>query len=304
MSNYYDFDYINNAYSKVNPSAIHSRNTGLTRYFQKYLFEKVLSVFTFDGIPDWWDEDFFKAFLFGQGFVAVIDSKFGPIPMNCSLAGINVFYQPKEILIANPELPDIHRLEIGTEAALIKMQPTYTGALDIVQFYADMMAVSAETAAINIVNSKLAYIFMADNKAKAESFKKAYDRLASGLPMTVMDTNLFKEDGTPNWLTFSQNLGQNYIAGQILDDMKKWEDRFNTDIGIPNANTQKKERLITDEVNANNIDTRTKSDLWLATISRGLAEANKLFGLNISIRYTKEPSEGFKMALEEGEENE
>ena len=111
------------------------------------------------------------------------------------------------------------------------------------------------------------------------------------------------DDGSPNWDTFTQDLKGNYIAGQILEDMKQWEDRFNTDIGIPNANTQKKERLITDEVNANNVDTRTKSDLWLATMREGVSAVNKHYGMNISVDYRKRLLEGSKIAQEEGDES-
>ena len=136
-----------------------------------------------------------------------------------------------------------------------------------------------------MVNSKLAYVFLSDNKAKAEGFKKMFDKIASGEPAVFPDSNLFKEDGTPNWTYFAQNLSQNYIAGDILDDMRKWEDKFNTDVGIPNANTYKKERLVVDEVNANNIDVRTKVMLWADTMQRDLDKANELFGLNLSVKY-------------------
>jgi hypothetical protein len=106
--------------------------------------------------------------------------------------------------------------------------------------------------------------------------------------MAVLDKDLYNEDGNRSWDAFSQNLGQNYITDRILDDMKKIEDRFNTDIGIPNANTQKRERLITDEVNANNIDTESKVRLWLETMQRDVEKVNAMFGLNLSVKYRYE----------------
>ena len=39
------------------------------------------------------------------------------------------------------------------------------------------------------------------------------------------------------------------------------------------------------EVEANNIDTKTKSSLWLETIRDGLEKANELFGLNMSVDF-------------------
>ena len=280
------YDFINVYDSQRNPSAVHASNTGLARYFRRYLLQKVISVFEFDGIPDHWAMNYFQYVLFVFGFVGIIETKgYGVIPQMCTLSGRDVFYQPTNIIVSNPHLKGIINPEIGTQCALVKMQPDYGGVMDIVNFYADMMALCAESAGMNMVNSKLAYVFLSENKAKAEGFKKMFDKIASGEPAVFPDSNLFKEDGTPNWTYFSQNLKQNYIAGDILDDMRKWEDKFNTDVGIPNANTYKKERLVVDEVNANNIDVRTKVMLWADTMQRDMDKANELFGLNLSVKY-------------------
>ena len=55
---------------------------------------------------------------------------------------------------------------------------------------------------------------------------------------------------------------------------------FYTEIGIPNGNTMKKERLITDEINANNIATRAKSEVWFENIFDSIGKVRKLFGLS------------------------
>lgn len=302
---YYSYKIINEVMSQYSPSSIHTKDTELFRYYQRYLFQKVLSVFEFKGLNPNWPENYFYTVLFGFGFIAIADiPPFMVIPQHCTISGpLNVFYQPKEVIIANPAIRDLLRLEIGKDCEVIKMMPDWGSPMDIVNFYADMMALSAETAAVNTINSKLSYVLFAKNKAMAESLKKLYDQVASGEPATVVDKLLMNDDGSPNWDTFTQDLKGNYIAGQILEDMKQWEDRFNTDIGIPNANTQKKERLITDEVNANNVDTRTKSDLWLATMREGVSAVNKHYGMNITVDYRKRLLEGSKIAQEEGEES-
>jgi hypothetical protein len=163
------------------------------------------------------------------------------------------------------------------------MQPDYGSCLDIVSHYADLLALTTQTLGVDLVNSKLAYVFTSDSKAGAETFKKLFDRVASGEPAVVYDKSLQNSDGTPNWSTFTQNLSQNYIGSELLDDYKKILDMFDTEIGIPNANTQKKERMITDEVNQNNIATQSKSELWLETMKDGCEKVNAMFGLNISV---------------------
>ena len=74
-----------------------------------------------------------------------------------------------------------------------------------------------------------------------------------------------------------------YISSDILSDMRKIEAMFDTDIGIPNANTDKRERLVTDEVNANNIETQSKCAMWLEELKDSIKATNEMFGLDISV---------------------
>lgn len=279
---------IRNIYnSSFNPSTIHTKNTGLFMYYADYLFKKILSVFDFSSLPDTWAENYFKSVLFGYGFIAVYkDAEYGIIPQNCSLSDTySIFYQPTRVLIANPVLRKSIELKVGEDCEIIKVQPDYRSVLDIVSYYADMLAVSSEAMGMNLLNTKVSYVFMAENKAQAETFKKAYDRLASGDPFVVIDKSLLKEDGTVNWQMFEQNVGQNYIVDRVLNDMKTIEDQFNTKIGIPNANTQKRERLISSEVESNDVDTTALVNLWLDTMRKDIEKVNAKYGLNISVSY-------------------
>lgn len=272
--------------SMQSPNIVHCTNTALVSYYTKYLFQKVLSVYKFEGLPDYWAKNYFLYVLFGHGYLAIINTdKYGVIPQMCGLAGYNVFYQPTKAIIGNPLLAGIRELEIGTQTEIIKLQPDYSGIMDIVTTYADLMGLCLETVGTNLLNSKLSYVFFRENNRTAESFKKLYDQFASGQPLSVVDKRLKDKNGEPAWQLFTQNVGQNYISNLVLDDMKTIEDRFNTDIGIPNANTQKRERMLVDEVNVNNVDTQSKVLLWLETMQDGIRKVNEMFGTNISVEY-------------------
>jgi len=281
-----NYEFINQYNAVRSPSTVHCRNTALVEYYTRYLFQKVISVFKFENLPDWWAENYFKYVLFGYGVVAVINTdRYGVICQDCGLSGYNVFYQPTTAIIANPHLPGIKEQTIGENCEIIKLQPDYGNVMDLVTTYADLMALALETTGANLLNSKLSFVFFAQNKTAAESFKKLYDRIASAEPMSVIDKNLLLEDGTPAWQMFTQNVGQNYVTDKLLNDMKTLEDQFNTVIGVPNANTQKRERMIMDEVNANNVDTQSRVNLWLETMDRDIKKVNEMFGLNIKVSY-------------------
>lgn len=281
-----NYEFINQYNAMRSPSTVHCRNTALVEYYTRYLFQKVISVFEFEGLPEEWADNYFKYVLFGYGVIAVIyTDKYGVICQDCGLSGFDVFYQPTRCIIANPHLPGLKEFKIHENCEIIKLQPDYGSVMDLVTTYADLMALALETAGANLLNSKLSYVFFAENKTAAESFKKLYDKLASGEPMAVIDKNLLREDGRPAWDIFTQNVGQNYITDRLLNDMKTLEDQFNTVIGVPNANTQKRERMIMDEVNANNVDTQCRVNLWLETMNKDIEQVNKMFGTDIKVKY-------------------
>ena len=278
------YDYINAYNRQYKPSTIHVKNTGLSWYFKRYLIQKIISVFKFEGIPESWAKDYFLYTLFVFGYCAVINTdKYGVIPQHCTLSGYNIFYRPNRAIITNPLFKRTITARIGKDTELIRMAPDWCGVWDIVEYYADLMALTSETIAVNLINSKFSYVFAAEDKTSAESLKKLYDQIASGEPAAFADKKLFTDDGEPSWYLFVQNLKQNYIAGDLLEDLAKIDSRFNTEIGIPNVNIAKASGVGAAEVMANNVDTQSKAELWLETIRDSLAKVNNMFDLDISV---------------------
>ena len=278
------YDYINAYNHQYSPSTIHVKETGLSWYFKRYLIQKIISVFKFEGIPENWAKDYFFYTLFVFGYCAVINTnKYGIIPQHCTLSGYNIYYRPNRAIITNPLFKRTIEARIGIDTELVRMSPDWCGVWDIVEYYADLMALTSETIAVNLINSKFSYVFGAEDKTSAESLKKLYDQIASGEPAAFADKKLFTDDGSPSWTLFSQNLKQNYIAGDLLEDLAKIDSRFNTEIGIPNVNIAKASGVGAAEVMANNVDTQSKAELWLETIRDSLEKVNNMFGLNITV---------------------
>lgn len=273
----YSYPFINAVNSVVSPSTVHVKNTGLARFFKRYLLQEAMSVFKWQ-MPDDWSKTYFLYVLYVWGYIGIINTdKFGIIPQHGTVGGYNVFYMPSFMIITNPLLKPTEELVIGKDVALVKLQPDYFGLFDIVDYYGDLMALAAEAAGGNLLNSKLSWIFAADSKIQAESYKRLYDKVASGEPAAFADKSLFDDEGHLRAELFNTDVGNNFIADKLLDTLHAIRCRFLTDIGIPNSNTDKKERLIVDEVNSNNFETRSKCSLWLEEIQKGIEDAKKLF---------------------------
>lgn len=275
--------------AQFSPSTVHVKNTALQRYFRKYLLQKAISVFKWT-LPEEWDEDYFRYVLYGIGYIAVLETRtFGVICQGGALGGYNLYYRPSYIIVTNPHLKETITANIGTDCAIIKLQPDYSSIMDIVGFYADQMALCAEALGMNLVNVKTGVVFGAENKTQAESYKKMYDQLGDGNPAVFIGKNLMDDQGKPSWYPFVQNMHEQYITSDILSDMRKIEAMYDTEIGIPNANTDKKERLVTDEINANNVETATRCELWLDSIRKGIKQANDMYGLSLAVDWRVNP---------------
>lgn len=292
----FSYQFMNAVEGTIHPSFLHIHNTSLSRFFKQYLLQDVLSVFKFT-LPDWWDADYFRYSLLGYGYVAVFKTdKFGVIPQQCNLTGYNVFYRPTKAMIANPLIGG-RELNIGRNCEIIKVMPDYSGIANIVDYYGDLMALTWEGITTNILNSKLAYIGFAGNKADAETFKKLYDRIASGEPAVIARKKSATITDDDKFQLFTQNLQQNYIAPQMLESLRNIQSAFRAEIGIPDLSVQKKERLITAEATKTDIYTRAKSMLWLETMREGIEKAKARYP-EISMLDVE-----FRFPLEGGEED-
>ncbi len=276
------YDYINTIDSSVQPANQHVLNTQTGRFYQRYLLKKALAVFKWT-LPAWWDENYFLYVLYCRGYAAIFDSgKFGVIPQECGLQGYNVFYRPKEAIIANPLLPDIKRREIDTDCVLMQLQPDYMGILDLCMHYAEKMSLASSAINQNLWSTRIATIFFAGSDAEQQSIKKAYQNMVSGDPMVVVNKNLRDADGNLKYEIFNRDVKQSYVISDLIADLRKIEAEFDTRVGIPNANTDKRERLITDEVNANNVETTILSDMWMDSIQDGIRKIKDMFGLDLA----------------------
>lgn len=274
------YDYQNTVDSSRQPANMHVLANETGQFYQRYLLKKALSVFKWT-LPEWWDENYFLYTLYCRGFVAIFDSgKFGVIPQGCGLQGYNVFYRPKRVIIANPLLTTLER-EIDVDCVLMQLQPDYMGILDLCSHYAEKMSLASSAINQNLWSTRLATVFFAENDAEQQAVKKAYDRMTSGEPMVVVRKNLRDENGNLKYEIFNRDVKNSYVISDLIADLRKIEAEFDTRVGIPNANTDKRERLITDEVNANNVETTILSDMWMDSIQDAIKKVKTMFGVEI-----------------------
>lgn len=298
-------DYMRAENTDLSLDLLKPATTRLGWSIQRYLLQKAISVYEWK-MPEMWAKNYVLYCLFCFGRVAVVNTdKFGVIAQACGLRGYNVYYQPTNAIITNALLSGNLEPRINQDCVILRLQPDYGGIMDLVVMYAGLMAQAMEATGINLNNSKTAYAFFTADKSTAEAYRKAMDQVSNGQPAVILDKKLLTEDGTPRWEMFTRDVKSNYIVPDLLSDLRKLEAMFDTQIGIPNANTDKRERLITSEVEANTIETYSKCSLWLEELQDGCRRARDMFGINLSVDWRRQPAPpAVKNSVESGENDE
>lgn len=123
--NYASINWLEGQYS---PSAVKSYNNVVFNFWERNLFQRLISVINFK-LPEEWSggiTDFFYYCLLRNGFVAISENeRFGKFFQPCAVYGFNFYYQPTTALIANPRYSA--KLKIGEECELLKLTPDFYG---------------------------------------------------------------------------------------------------------------------------------------------------------------------------------
>ena len=237
-------------------------------YYARYLLLKVMSVFK-PKFPKEWEfglDDYFMYNLFISGNIPVFyDRKYGFVCQWGAYSGVNIALRPEYVTIQNQFFNNAKR-KINVDCVVYSLTPDYCGIWDKVLAYAELLAEMHVAIKVNIINSKNPVVFAVPDKKIAQNMAKLFDTVQSGQAAAF-----YKQTGdTKSWDMFNPQAKTNYITPDMLVDMRKIVNMFCTDFGIPNANTEKKERLITDEVNANNGET----DCWIESVMQRLKQCS------------------------------
>lgn len=249
-------------------------------YYRAKLLRLIIQRFKFENIPDTWDFDYLLLHLFLDGSICVTDTNAGILALKCGLTGIGIFEQPTEVIIANPVLGSFRRV-IGDNCEIVKLQYDYHGCGWILDRYSVLLAMCDSSVAVNLMNTKVTWVFGATDKTQAETFKAIYDDITQGKP-AVFTSN--QNVGNIKEQMFVMPAKQNFIADDVQLLKRKILNEFLTDIGINNTNLDKRERLTDDEVNANNEEVLANISHWYDNISDGIKRVNSRYNLDIKVQ--------------------
>ena len=208
--------------------------------------------------------------------------------MNCQPYGVNMYYKPTSFNIANPVLGTFDKT-IGVDGALIYLEeePTMNASFrtirPLLNKYSYQLAACDKCIDQSLMNSGVAAIFSAADKKAAESFRLMYDEISEGKPAVFIDESLGLASGNSRNLQYTP-AKDNFVCDKVQIEKRAIIEEFLTAIGVNNANTSKRERLNTDEVNSNNDECYVSTAVWRRNLKETSERAHTLFpNLNFSI---------------------
>ena len=243
------------------------------------------TVFKWNGLPNGIDEKHLERYLFNEGRCMFYkDSKVGWIITKCADAGTLNFYDEPTALI--PVATDAHELDLsekepGENCILIYNNDYAYPTVKTILMYAARITEMQRTIDINIHAQKTPVLIKASDKTRL-SAKQIYSKWSGFEPLIITDKNL--TDGVEMEVL---SIAAPVVFDKLAIEKNKLWNECMTFLGINNANMDKRERLVDDEVQANNEQIGYSAEVMLKSRQRAAAAMSKLCGCNITVELRK-----------------
>lgn len=238
------------------------------------------TTFEWCNLPPHISERFIEDTLYHYGKCCFYDDPtFGLMVARCNTSNImNIYNEPTTVDTYSTD-PNYKtkRLSIGEDCVLIRNNVEMIPTDFTIQQFAYRLYEAQRSIDVNIGSQKFpAIVLCSENQLL--SFKKAFEDVQANEPVIYAEKNMNIEG------IKALNLEVPFVADKLtIQKHEIWNEAM-TFLGLNNANTDKKERLITDEVNSNNELIEMMSEVMLAERKRACKEINSMFKLNLDVK--------------------
>ena len=237
------------------------------------------NVFKFNNLPEYIDVAYLNKTLLNDGAIAFFkDEVLGVIALPfCSYGRLDVYGRPNQIYVFGQN--GYHEvLDKDKYVIMYDNNGKYPLVLDIAQM-AERVALAVRTQDINIIHQRTPRIWKTskDNERSVKDLINEID--------TMVETVVTYD--SKNVLTDLQSVQAPapYVTDKLDDHLKELFAEFYKLIGVANVQIQKKERYITDEMQASQGGTIASRWSRFEPRQRAVKEINEKFGLDISVEY-------------------
>lgn len=259
-----------------------------------------LNMFTWENLPETMDSRYIENALYENGLCLVNDDKdLGLISVPCSYgANMNINGESTEVITSGYNYVKTVKYINNVNCVLIRNNDLAKPTRDYIANYAERMLEVEMCIRANINQQKFPWFINATEKTK-KSLQLIFDKVENFEPFILANREIMGE-APLEVLTMSTP----YVADKLNSYKYELEREILSFLSL-NNNFEKKERLLTDEVNSNNDFIHTNAMLMYKVRLQACEQINKKFGLNVRVLPNKEMISKYYVDEEnEVEENE
>ena len=252
-------------------------------YLQYYnrLLELAINMYEWKNLPDTIDERFLELTLFSDGMAVFFrDDILGDLCLQCMIGGnLDVYHIPIE---RTAYATNGYQMRLNnTNSVIIFNNYTHTNSMLDIEMFAHRLYEIDRTIDVNVKAQKTPVLIRATENQRL-TLKNLYMQYDGNEPFIFGDKNL-DMDGIKALKTDAP-----YVADK-LNILKRqiWNEAL-TYLGIENSNTEKKERLVSDEVTTNLGGVEAQRFCRLNARRQAAKQINKMFGLNIQVDFRQD----------------
>lgn len=256
-----------------------NRNT-FTDYFNR-LFELSINMFKWENLPETVDERFLELSLCEKGYCLYFnDDIMGNLALTCMIGGeLDVYRIPtRRIAFA---VNGYQAERTNKDSVLIYNNYLHTPTMRTISLYAERLTAIERAIDLNVNAQKTPIALLTDEKQK-RTIEEIYRKYEGNAPVIIGAKNLDLDS------VKALTTGAPYVADK-LNILKRqiWNEAL-TFFGIENANTEKRERLVSDEITSNLGGVQAQRYVMLNAREQAADKINRMFGTNISVKFRQD----------------
>lgn len=267
----------------------------IKNHFMKKFEIIALNLFSWENLPPTIEERYIEKALFNKGLVCLVDDKnFGQIVVGCSYSqNMNIWGEPTEVITngfnyvksfnientVNTTYTRDNDIEDGIQSAIVcQNNDLAISTREILEYYVNKLVEVELSTFTNVYLQKFPFLINT-TKDNEMTMKTLISKVDKGEPYIMYNKKI--ADLTTSVDVF--NLNVPFVADKLLQYRFETEREIYTLFGF-NNNFEKKERLLTDEVNVNNDFINCNIDSMYKKRKQFAELMNAKYGWNVQVK--------------------
>lgn len=248
-----------------------------------YRIKKIcVSMFEWVNLPNSMDSRYLEFALYYDGMATILDTKeYGLINTRCASGGdLNIYGIPTSFNCYSYNFQEVRRLYSGLndksdkeECVLVMNNYDRVPTRSTIELFAQRLAEAERTCDTNVIAQQTPYFIVGTEKQRT-TLENLWLKVRRHCPVIFGDKDNISLDSIK-----CINTKTDFIAKDIMIYKKQIMNELLTFLGINNVNTEKKDRLVVDEANADNEVINFNLQSFLAPRQEACKQLNELFGL-------------------------